>query len=106
MLTVNVKAPQPAVRGRIAQQFKYTGKELSGTKVKTPQFVALVISIQDIEDKSFNRDSFNMQQVVDLGVSEGHISMPNTKNPEKQKKRIVACYKKTLVDEGFVEEVK
>ena len=106
VLTVNVKAPQPAVRGRIAQQFKYTGKELSGTKVKTPQFVALVFSIQDIEDKSFNRDSFIMQQVVDLGVSEGHISMPNTKNPEKQKKRIVACYKKTLVDEGFIVEVK
>tara|TARA_R110002072_G_scaffold118995_1_gene251579 strand:- start:25 stop:414 length:390 start_codon:yes stop_codon:yes gene_type:complete len=106
VLTVNVKAPQPAIRGRIAQKFKYTGKELSGTKVKTPQFVALVISIQDIEDKSFNRDSFVMQQVVDLGVEEGHISMPNTKNPEKQKKRIVACYKKTLVDEGFIEEVK
>ena len=29
-----------------------------------------------------------------------------TKNPEKQKKRIVACYKKTLVDEGFIVEVK
>lgn len=106
VLTVKVKAPQPAVRGRIAQKFKYTGKELSGTKIKTPQFVALVISIQDIEDKSFNRDSFVMQQVVDLGVEEGHISMPNTKNPEKQKKRIVACYKKTLVDEGFIVEVK
>ena len=103
---ITVKAPQPAVRGRIAQKFMYTGKELSGTKIKTPQFVALVISIQDIEDKSFNRDSFVMQQVVDLGVEEGHISMPNTKNPEKQKKRIVACYKKTLVDEGFIEEVK
>ena len=103
---ITVKAAEPAVRGRIAQKFKYTGKELSGTKVKTPQFVALVISIQDIEDKSFNRDSFVMQQVVDLGVEEGHISMPNTKNPEKQKKRIVACYKKTLVDEGFIVEVK
>jgi len=103
---IKVTKSSTATRGRISQRFKYTDKELSGTKVKTPQFVALVISIQDIEEKSFNRDNFTMQQVVDLGVEEGHISMPNTKNPEKQKKRIVACYKKTLIDEGFIVEVK
>jgi len=28
--------------------------------------------------------------------------MPNTKNPEKQKKRIIACYKKALIEEGFI----
>ncbi len=95
------KAPA-ASRGRAAQHFKYTGKQLGETTVKTPQFQALIISMQDIEATEFNRDDFTMQQVADLGVQEGHISMPNTKNPEKQKKRIIACYKKALIDEGFI----
>jgi len=100
--TITVKAPETAKRGRIAQKFAYTGRELSETKVKTPQFQALVISMQDIESKEFDSKNFTMQEVVDLGVEEGHISMPNTKNPEKQKKRIIACYKKALIEEGFI----
>jgi hypothetical protein len=58
--------------------------------------------MQDIESKEFDPKNFTMQEVVDLGVEEGHISMPNTKNPEKQKKRIIACYKKPLIEEGFI----
>ncbi len=100
--TITVKAPETAKRGRVAQKFAYTGKQLSETKVKTPQFQALVISMQDIENKEFDPKNFTMQEVVDLGVEEGHISMPNTKNPEKQKKRIIACYKKPLIEEGFI----
>ena len=99
---ITVKAPDPAKRGRVAQKFAYTGKQLSETRVKTPQFQALVISMQDIESKEFDPQNFAMQEVVDLGVEEGHISMPNTKNPEKQKKRIIACYKKALIEEGFI----
>jgi hypothetical protein len=102
---ITVAAPTGKTQGRVAKRFRYTGKKASETKPQTPQFVALVHSMQDIEDKSFDKESCTLQQVVDLGVEEGHISMPYTKNPEKQKKRIVACYKGRLLEERYIEEV-
>ena len=92
--TITVKAPETAKRGRVAQKFAYTGKQLSETKVKTPQFQALVISMQDIESKEFDRKSFTMQEVVDLGVEEGHISMPNTKTQKNRKSALSRVTKK------------
>jgi hypothetical protein len=99
-----LKIPEPVEkgRGRTAHRFSYTGKSAMETKPQTPQFVAMINGMQDIEDPSFDRSNFDLYTLVDFCVKEGHLDMPHTKNPDKQKRRIVACYKARLASEGYV----
>ena len=58
-----------------------------------------------MEDKSFDKKNFDLLSLGRLCVKEGHLAMPHTKNPEKQMRRIVACYKQRLIDEGYITRV-
>ena len=98
---LKIPAPVEKGRGRSAHRYSYTGKSAAETKPQTPQYVAMINGMQDIEDASFDRKNFDLYELVDLCVKEGHLDMPHTKNPEKQKKRIVACYKMRLASEGY-----
>ena len=100
--TVTIPAPVKTTRGRVAQSFAYTGKEAGETRPQTPQFIAMICGIQDMEDKSFDKKNFDLLSLVRLCVKEGHLAMPHTKNPEKQMRRIVACYKQRLIDEEYI----
>ena len=100
--TVTIPAPVKTTRGRVAQSFAYTGKEAGDTRPQTPQFIAMICGIQDMEDKSFDKKNFDLLSLVRLCVKEGHLAMPHTKNPEKQMRRIVACYKQRLIDEEYI----
>ncbi len=104
-LMKGIKVVVPEKKGKGAC-YAYTGKKLSEAERKTPQFVALITSMMDIEDKSFNQKNWSWKQLLDLGHSEGHITMPRAKDVEKQKTRIWNCYKKALLEEGFIETVK
>jgi hypothetical protein len=99
---VAIPAPVKTTRGRVAQSFAYTGKQAGETRPQTPQFVAMICGIQDMEDKSFDKKNFDLLSLVRLCVKEGHLAMPHTKNPEKQMRRIVACYKQRLIDEEYI----
>jgi hypothetical protein len=88
-----------------AHRFEYTGKLASETRQKTPQFVAMIAAMQDIEDPKFDPKGFELLALVQLAVKEGHLAMPNTKNPDKQMRRIVAYYKARLIEEGYVKQV-
>jgi hypothetical protein len=103
-LIKGIKVVVPEKKGKGAC-YAYTGKKLSEADT-TPQFRALITSMMDIEDKSFNQKNWSWKQLIDLGHSEGHIAMPRTKDVEKQKTRIWNCYKKRLLEEGFIETVK
>ena len=98
---LSIPAPVKKSSSR-AHRFEYTGKLASETKQKTPQFVAMITAMQDIEDKTFDPKGFELLELVRLAVKEGHLAMPNTKNPEKQMRRIVAYYKGRLVEEGYI----
>jgi len=98
---LSIPAPVKKSSSR-AQRFEYTGKLASETKQKTPQFVAMITAMQDIEDTGFDSKNFELLELVRLAVKEGHLAMPNTKNPEKQMRRIVAYYKGRLVEEGYI----
>ena len=100
--TVTIPAPVKTTRGRVAQSFAYTGKEAGDTRPQTPQFIAMICGIQDMEDKTFDKKNFDLLSLVRLCVKEGHLAMPHTKNPEKQMRRIVACYKQRLIDEEYI----
>jgi len=100
--TVTIPAPVKTTRGRVAQSFAYTGKKAGETRPQTPQFIAMICGIQDMEDKSFDKKNFDLLSLVRLCVKEGHLAMPHTKNPEKQMRRIVACYKQRLIDEEYI----
>lgn len=103
--TVTIPAPVKTTRGRVAQSFAYTGKKAGETRPQTPQFIAMICGIQDMEDKSFDKKNFDLLSLVRLCVKEGHLAMPHTKNPEKQMRRIVACYKQRLIDEEYITRV-
>ena len=103
--TVTIPAPVKTTRGRVAQSFAYTGKKAGEPRPQTPQFIAMICGIQDMEDKSFDKKNFDLLSLVRLCVKEGHLAMPHTKNPEKQMRRIVACYKQRLIDEGYITRV-
>ena len=100
---LKIPAPVEKGRGRSARRDSYPGKSAAETKPQTPQYVAMINGMQDIEASSFDRKNFDLYELVDLCVKEGHLDMPHTKNPEKQKKRIVACYKMRLASEGYIE---
>ena len=101
-----IPAPTVQKTGRALQRFAYTGKKADALKPPTPQCLALVHGMSgDLESKAFNAKDFTLQQLVDLCVEEGILSMPNTKKPENQKRRIIACYKQRLVDEGFIKRI-
>ena len=101
-----IPAPTVQKTGRALQRFAYTGKKADELKPPTPQCLALVHGMSgDVESEAFNAKDFTLQQLVDLCVEEGVLSMPNTKKPENQKRRIIACYKQRLVDEGFIKRI-
>ena len=101
-----IPAPTVQKTGRALQRFAYTGKLAADSKTKAPQFIAVVHGMSgDIESKEFNSKDFTLQSCLDLCVDEGILSMPNTKKPENQKKRIIACYKQRWVEEGFIKRI-
>ena len=101
-----IPAPTVQKTGRALQRFAYTGKLAADAKTKAPQFVAVIHGMSgDIESKEFNSKDFTLQSCLDLCVDEGILSMPNTKKPENQKKRIIACYKQRWVEEGFIKRI-
>jgi len=96
-----LKIPEPVAtssRGRTVHMYTYSGKSEAETKPRTPQMVGMIHGMQE----KGTIEPFDLYTLVDYCVSEGHISMPHTKDPTKQKKRIVACYKKRLEEEGFI----
>jgi hypothetical protein len=96
-----LKIPEPVAtssRGRTVHMYTYSGKSEAETKPRTPQMVGMIHGMQE----KGTDETFDLYTLVDYCVLEGHISMPHTKDPTKQKKRIVACYKKRLEDEGFI----
>ena len=101
-----IPAPTVQKTGRALQRFAYTSKLAADAKTKAPQFVAVIHGMSgDIESKEFNSKDFTLQSCLDLCVDEGILSMPNTKKPENQKKRIIACYKQRWVEEGFIKRI-
>tara|TARA_R110002020_G_scaffold343540_3_gene557904 strand:+ start:945 stop:1334 length:390 start_codon:yes stop_codon:yes gene_type:complete len=101
-----IPAPTVQKTGRALQRFAYTGKRSDELKPQTPQCLALVHGMSgDLESKAFNDKDFTLQQLVDLCVDEDILSMPNTKKPDNQKRRIIACYKQRLVDEGYIKRI-
>ena len=101
-----IPAPTVQKTGRALQRFTYTGKLAADAKTKAPQFVAVIHGMSgDIESKEFNSKDFTLQSCLDLCVDENILSMPNTKKPENQKKRIIACYKQRWIEEGFIKRI-
>ena len=101
-----IPAPTVSKTGRALQRFAYTGKLAADAKTKAPQFVAGIHGMSgDIESKEFNSKDFTLQSCLDLCVDENILSMPNTKKPENQKKRIIACYKQRWIEEGFIKRI-
>ena len=101
-----IPAPTTEKSGRALQRFVYTDKKAEELKPPTPQCLALIHGMSgDIESKTFDVKDFTLQLLVDLCVEEGVLAMPNTKKPENQKKRIIACYKQRLVEEGFIKRI-
>ena len=97
----DLKIPEPVAtssRGRTVHMYKYSGKSEAETKPRTPQMVGMIHGMQE----SGWSEPFDLYTVVDYCILEGHISMPHTKDPTKQKTLIVACYKKRLEDEGCI----
>lgn len=99
---LEIPAPIAKTRKRTAHKFSYTGKLAADTKPQTPQFVALIHAMQDIEDPTFDSKDFDLHTLVNLAVKEGILEMKHTKKPEQQKTRIVNYYRQRLVDEGYV----
>ena len=99
---LEIPAPIAKTRKRTAHRFSYTGKLAAETKPQTPQFVALIHAMQDIEDPTFDSKDFDLHTLVNLAVKEGILEMKHTKKPEQQKTRIVNYYRQRLVDEGYV----
>ena len=99
---LEIPAPIAKTRKRTAHRFSYTGKLAADTKPQTPQFVALIHAMQDIEDPTFDSKDFDLHTLVNLAVKEGILEMKHTKKPEQQKTRIVNYYRQRLVDEGYV----
>ena len=101
-----IPAPTVQKTGRALQRFAYTGKLAADAKTKAPQFVAVIHGMSgDIESKEFNSKDFTLQSCLDLCVDENILSMPNTKKPDNQKKRIIACYKQRWIEEGFIKRI-
>lgn len=99
---LEIPAPMAKTKRRTAHTFTYTGKLAADTRPQTPQFVALIHAMQDIEDSSFDSKNFDLHTLVNLAVKEGILEMKHTKKPEQQKTRIVNYYRQRLIDEGYV----
>ena len=99
---LEIPAPMTKTKRRTAHTFTYTGKLAADTRPQTPQFVALIHAMQDIEDSSFDSKNFDLHTLVNLAVKEGILEMKHTKKPEQQKTRIVNYYRQRLIDEGYV----